>query len=134
MENWIKKAWKVAQDARERAYAPYSKFKVGAALVTKADEMYPGCNVENASFGGTTCAERNAVFHMISKNGVQPIKGLVLITEPMAVPCGLCLQVLSEFAASDFEIHMFDTRGNHSSKTLADFLPNRFDPSSLPKS
>ncbi|MEK6626121.1 MAG: cytidine deaminase [Bdellovibrionota bacterium] len=133
MENWIKKAKKVAQEAREKAYAPYSKFKVGAALVTLSENIYPGCNVENASFGGTICAERNAVFHMISKVGVQPIKGLILVTEPLAVPCGLCLQVLSEFAPQDFLIHMFDLEGTHNCKTLAEFLPNRFDPASLPK-
>ncbi len=133
MENWIKKAHKIAEEARERAYAPYSHFKVGAALVTTTDDIYAGCNVENASYGGTTCAERNAVFHMISKNGVQPLKGLVLVTDPLAVPCGLCLQVLSEFAGHDFDIHMFDLNGNHKHKKLMDFLPNRFNPDSLPK-
>ncbi|MBI2522234.1 MAG: cytidine deaminase [Bdellovibrio sp.] len=133
MNNWVNEALKIAQEARDRSYSPYSKFKVGAALVTQMDEIYPGCNVENASFGGTVCAERNAVFHMISKVGIRPLKGLVLITEPLAVPCGFCLQVLSEFAPPNFEIHMFDPNGLHHVKKLADLLPNRFNPASLPK-
>ncbi len=85
-----------AMDAQTRAYAPYSKYKVGAAVVTHKGKVYTGCNVENASYGLTICAERVAVFKAVSENGGM-IDGIAIVTLDGGFPCGACLQVLSEF-------------------------------------
>ena len=85
-----------ATAARELAYAPYSKFKVGAALLTESGEVHTGCNVENASFGLTVCAERVAVLKAVS-SGDREFKAIALSTKTGAAPCGACRQFLSEF-------------------------------------
>ena len=87
-----------AQSAAEKAYAPYSKFNVGAALLTKTGRVYTGCNVENASFGATICAERTAVVKAIS-NGDKEFQKIAIYTNSgSSAPCGICRQVLTEFA------------------------------------
>ncbi len=87
-----------AKKAQKRAYAPYSKFKVGAAILTSSGRIFSGCNVENASYGATVCAERNAVANAVV-NGEREFLALCIVTDvdPPAPPCGLCLQVLVEF-------------------------------------
>nr|WAY00085.1 cytidine deaminase [uncultured bacterium] len=88
-----------AKKVRKNAYAPYSKYKVGAALMTKSGKVFEGCNVENASFGATICAERGAIMQMIAAGESKPV-AIAIVTqgdEP-ASPCGICRQVLSEFA------------------------------------
>ncbi len=88
----------MAMQARENAYAPYSGFKVGAALLTKAGTVYGGCNIENASYGLTVCAERTAVYKAVSE-GERVFQAIAVIggEQTYAYPCGACLQVLREF-------------------------------------
>jgi cytidine deaminase len=88
-----------AQSAREKAYAPYSRFRVGAAVMTRSGRTFSGCNVENASFGATLCAERAAVAAMIAQGERSPVACVVVSGAPRpAAPCGICRQVLAEFA------------------------------------
>ncbi len=86
-----------AKAVRERAYAPYSHYQVGAAILTKRGSIYVGCNVENSSFGATICAERGAVMQMVAHGETDPI-ACAVVTEDGGSPCGICRQVLSEFA------------------------------------
>ena len=115
---------RAAQEAREKAYAPYSRFKVGAAVRTDSGRIYAGSNVENASSGLTVCAERVAIWKAISE-GEQIIKALALITDPGATPCGACRQVMVEFEA-DFPILVADTSGNAWFTSLKTLLPDAF--------
>ena len=122
-----------AMTARENAYAPYSGFKVGAAIrLDPTGEIISGCNVENVSYGATVCAERNAVFTAISRAGKSGVTGqiehLVVVTdaEPPAVPCALCLQVLQEFCPPTLPIHLADLSGIRRTITLGELLPHPF--------
>jgi len=117
-----------------RAYAPYSHFRVGAALATAAGRMFTGCNVENASFGATICAERAAVLSAIAQ-GERNFISLVIATEGStpAAPCGVCRQVLAEFAPS-LEITSCTTAGAESHWSLDQLLPAPFTSNSFPPS
>ena len=86
-----------AKEARKNAYAPYSKFKVGAALLTTDNKITLGGNIENASYGLTVCAERVAIFKAVSE-GYKKFKALAVVTKDGSYPCGACLQVMAEFA------------------------------------
>ncbi len=129
---WVKDLQAIftaARLARENAYAPYSGFKVGAAArIIGGDGIVAACNVENASFGATVCAERNVVFQTIAQTGGAEIDDLVLVTDadPPAVPCALCLQVLQEFCPPEFTIHIANLSGIVRSLTLGDLLPIPF--------
>lgn len=110
---------------RQKAYAPYSNFKVGAAILGSDDKVYTGCNVENVSYGLTICAERNTIFHMVSQ-GVNTIKAVVVSTETGTTPCGACRQVLQEFCGgNEVPIVMINSStGKIIESTLRKLLPD----------
>ena len=123
---------RAAKAAREGAYAPYSGFLVGAAVVGASGTIYAGCNVENASYGLTICAERVAIFKAVEA-GEREMAALAVVSEPGATPCGACRQVLAEFA-SDPEgvmIIVVDGRGDERHYTLNQLLPLNFSGKSL---
>lgn len=115
-----------ARQAREAAYAPYSGFKVGAAVLTADGHIFTGCNIENASFGATVCAERVAIFTAVAA-GQRQIKALAVIADtPQPVsPCGLCRQVLAEFSP-DCQVIMANLAGEYQILTLEQLLPSAF--------
>ena len=119
-----KELLKAARQARKKAYAPYSDFHVGAALLGANGKIYSGCNVENASFGLTCCAERNAIFAMIAA-GETEIQELLVIgeSEEFLPPCGACRQVIAEFAAPTVVVHMCDRAGVCRDTTVAELVP-----------
>jgi cytidine deaminase len=116
---------------RENAFAPYSKFKVGAALEDGDGGIHTGCNVENATYGLTVCAERVAVFKAISE-GIHTFRRVAIAadTEELAPPCGACRQILWEFCG-DIEIIMVNPRGKTETYRLKDLFPKPFDVSYL---
>ena len=117
--------------ARERAYAPYSGYKVGAALRTKSGRVYTGCNVENAAYGLSMCAERTAVFKAVSE-GKHEFETNAVVTENGGSPCGACRQVMMEFAPA-MTVIIADTRGQARITTVRDLLPDGFTPDQLPR-
>ncbi len=112
---------------RGRAYTPYSRFQVGAALLTGDGRVYTGVNIENASYGLTVCAERNAVGAMVN-DGALRIAAVAVCTENGVTPCGACRQVLSEFVdhESDIPVWIIDGRGEVRETSLAALLPDSF--------
>ena len=117
-------------EALDNAYAPYSKFKVGAAVETVDGEIFTGCNIENASYGLTCCAERNAVFAAVC-SGVRRFKTLCVVAdtdEPVA-PCGACRQVLAEFPFE--KIILANCKGQTKTMSVAELLPYGFGSESL---
>ena len=121
-----------AKAAREHAYAPYSHFRVGAALLTKNGQIYTGCNIENASFSATNCAERTAFFKAVS-NGETAFEAIAIISDSSdyVAPCGVCRQVMIEFCKPEFVIIMCKADGMYEQATLAELMPASFNPSSL---
>lgn len=117
-----------AERARKIAYAPYSKFLVGAAVVTDDGEIFDGCNIENASYGATVCAERVAIFKAVNA-GKTNIRGLAVVGEyPMPLPpCGICRQVLAEFADKDAVVIMKNTAGLVAQNSASELLPLSFE-------
>ena len=117
---------RAALEVRERAYVPYSKFPVGAALLTASGEVVVGCNVENATIGATVCAERTAVGCAVS-SGQRELRALCVVTavDPPSAPCGICRQVLAEFC-DDMPIMMLHPEGKRHFTTLDQLLPLRF--------
>jgi cytidine deaminase len=117
----------VALEARARAYAPYSRFKVGAALTTDRGQTYTGVNVENASLGATNCAERTAVFKAISE-GEQRITTIAIAADGDSIPypCGICRQVLAEFGDTGMRIICGNSSGKFTVHTLGELLPRAF--------
>lgn len=117
---------KKAEEAATKAYAPYSNFKVGCALLTDSGNVYTGCNVENASYGLTTCAERNAIANAIISEGTIEIVKLVVYTptEKPTPPCGACRQVINEFG--DPEISSFCEGDSSNLYTSSKLLPYAF--------
>ncbi len=121
-----------AADAMKNAYAPYSKFHVGCALLTDSGKVFTGCNMENASYGATICAERVAIGQMVA-SGERKIRELAIISsgERPVVPCGMCLQVILEFGA-DCEVNV-SSRDQKTTKKfkLRELIPQSFDKSFL---
>ena len=121
----------MAQDARKNSYSPYSHFRVGAALLTKGGKVYTGCNVENASFSATNCAERTAIFKAVSE-GVREFAAIAIVGNDVNTkigegdfcpPCGVCRQVMCEFCSADFEIIIAKGYDDFEVHTLGELVP-----------
>lgn len=123
-----------AKEARKNAYAPYSNFLVGAAVYTSSHRIYRGCNIENASYGLTNCAERTAIFKAVSE-GEHKIEAIAIIgdTQGPISPCGACRQVMVEFCAPDTPIYLTNLHGNTEEWTLEQLLPGAFQASDMGK-
>lgn len=126
---------RLAEDARAYSYTPYSGFAVGAALLAKSGKVYTGCNIENASYTPTVCAERTAVFKAVSE-GEREFAAIAIIGGPagekgrFCAPCGVCRQVLREFCALDFRI-LLGSVDKVQAYTLEELLPTSFGPLDL---
>ena len=125
----------MAVQARKASYSPYSKFKVGAALLTKSGKTYLGCNIENAAYTPTNCAERTAVFKAVSEGELEFVAIAIVGgsgEEPaeFCAPCGVCRQVLAEFCEKDFKI-LLGSPDDFKAYTLAELLPFSFGKSDL---
>jgi cytidine deaminase len=121
-----------AKKVREKAHVPYSQFKVGAAFLTEKDSVIAGCNVENAAYPQSQCAEASAIGNLVS-SGYIKIKEVVVIGsgDLLCSPCGGCRQRLREFASLDTLIHMCNMDGHLKTSTLAELLPDSFGPENL---
>jgi cytidine deaminase len=121
----------MAKQVSERAYCPYSKFRVGAAILAKSGNVYKGCNVENAAYGSTICAERGAVMQMVA-GGDEEIDAVVIYTptEIASSPCGACRQVINEFGPEARIISVCDT-SDRIDELLKSLLPGAFGPRNL---
>jgi cytidine deaminase len=121
-----------AKKVREKAHVPYSQFKVGAAFLTEKDSVIAGCNVENAAYPQSQCAEASALGNLVS-SGYTKIKEVVVIGsgDLLCSPCGGCRQRLREFASLDTLIHMCNMDGHLKTSTLAELLPDSFGPENL---
>jgi len=125
----LDQAVKLAQEQRSRAYAPYSGFLVGAAVKPVGSrKLYGGCNIENASFGASLCAERTALFSAIAELGRGELEFVVVATDvaPVAVPCALCLQALAEFCPPSLPIYLANLSGIQKTYRLDALLPHPF--------
>lgn len=126
-----------ALQARENAYTPYSHYAVGASLLTGSGEVYSGCNIENASYGATNCAERTAFFKAVSEGHREfvaiAIAGGMAGCEPeeYAYPCGVCRQVMMEFGTGDFRILVVKSAEDYKEYRLAELLPFGFGGASI---
>lgn len=116
---------------RERAYAPYSHYRVGAAVRTASGAVFAGANVENVTYGLAVCAERNAILAAVLA-GESELEAILVVTENAGAPCGLCRQTAREFAR-DCEVHLGDPQGVVRSTTLSALLPEAFGPEDLPR-
>lgn len=121
----------LAKDMTKMSYAPYSHFHVGAAVITEDGGIYTGCNIENASYGATNCAERTAIFKAVSE-GHRRFKAIAIagghegVIEEACPPCGICRQVMTEFFPKDADILLAKPEG-YDAYTLEQFLPLSFD-------
>ena len=120
----------LAQSASKMAYSPYSKAQVGSALITTDGSVYTGCNIENASYGGTVCAERVAIFKAISDKKMK-IEKIYVYTKEGWPPCGMCRQVMSEFASADMEVIKGNEAGGETVMKFNDLMPLSFTPDHL---
>lgn len=116
-----------AADVREKAYAPYSNFKVGAAVETESGDIYTGCNVESASYGLTVCAERVAIWKGISRGEKKFARIAVVVdTEELTPPCGVCRQIIWEFCG-DVPVILSNLHGKSEIISMSELLPRAFD-------
>ena len=126
-----KKLIELAMEAMTHAYVPYSGFKVGAALLTKAGKVYTGCNIENAAYGPSNCAERTAFFKAVSEDerefaAIAVVGGRDGVVTDIFPPCGICRQVMQEFCTPDFMIYMGRGDGTYEAVRLDTLLPYGF--------
>ncbi|WP_146548269.1 cytidine deaminase [Rummeliibacillus suwonensis] len=128
----IEQLMSLAKKAREKAYVPYSKFKVGAALLTADGKIYKGCNIENSGYSLTNCAERTAMFKAVSE-GERHFAAIAIVadTEGPCSPCGACRQVISEFCAPNMPVYLTNMKGDVQETTVAELLPGAFSPEDL---
>ena len=128
----IKNMIRMAMDARDRAYVPYSGFRVGACIKTHTGAYYLGCNIENASFGATNCAERTALFKAVYE-GEREFEALAIVSDSSnyTVPCGICRQALSEFCEPDMPVICANNEGKDKVFTFGEMLPYSFKPSDM---
>ncbi|MBM7097101.1 MULTISPECIES: cytidine deaminase [Alteribacter] len=121
-----------AKTAREKAYVPYSKFKVGAALLSADGQVFHGCNIENAAYSMCNCAERTALFKAVS-DGVTKFEAIAVVadTEGPVSPCGACRQVMSELCAPQTKVILTNLKGDVSEWTVQDILPGAFSGADL---
>jgi len=120
--------------ARENAYAPYSKFKVGAAILMNDQTLFTGCNVENASYGLTNCAERTAIFSAVANGkGSGKIEAIAIVgdTEGPVSPCGACRQVIAEFSDENTKVFLTNLKGDVAETTINQLLPGLFSSKDL---
>lgn len=121
-----------AKKAREKAYVPYSKFGVGAALLTTDGKVYHGCNIENAAYSMCNCAERTALFKAYSEGDRDfQLMAVVADTERPCSPCGACRQVISELCSKDMVVVLTNLKGDIQEMTVADLLPGAFSSEDL---
>lgn len=123
----------LAVNAMDNAYVPYSNYRVGAALLTKSGKIYTGCNIENASYSPTVCAERTAIFKAVSEGEREFVKIAVAGGKNGEIsgefpPCGVCRQVMAEFCDSDFKILVVNGKNSFMVYKLSDILPYSFNP------
>lgn len=128
----VQKAYREAVKCRKNAHAPYSGFRVGAGLVTDDGRIFTGCNVENASYGGTVCAERGAIFSAVA-SGEREFSDIVVVTDATepAFPCAFCLQVMAEFFDAKARIWVANLSGMKSMHRFEELLPKPFGPRQL---
>lgn len=119
-----------ALEASKKAHSPYSKANVGSVVETTDGHIYSGCNIENASFGGTVCAERVAMWKAVSE-GHKKMKRIYVYTNEGWPPCGMCLQVMTEFADGELEVTFGDAKGKETTKKLKELLTCAFTPSHM---
>lgn len=121
-----------AKAAREKAYTPYSKFKVGAALLTKDGKVYGGCNIENAAYSMCNCAERTALFKAYSEGDTKfEMLAVVADTDRPCSPCGACRQVISELCDPNMKVILTNLKGDVLEVTVQELLPGAFSPEDL---
>ncbi|MDD7362741.1 MAG: cytidine deaminase [Peptoniphilus sp.] len=120
-----------AQEAQKKAYVPYSGYSVGAAVLTSDGDIFDGCNIENASYTPTVCAERVAIFKAVSEDASSIDAIAVVAGEDMGFPCGVCRQVMREFASEGLEIIVAKNKDEYECYHLEDLLPHSFGPENL---
>jgi cytidine deaminase len=123
----------MAADARKNAYVPYSNFRVGASLIMDDGSVYTGCNVENASYGATNCAERTAIFKAVSE-GHRKISAICIVGSKegsFAFPCGICRQVISEFSDENTKVIVAQNAENYIVRSVEELIPDAFTPKDL---
>lgn len=128
----VEKLIEEAKIARDRAYVPYSKFKVGAAILTEDGKIYHGCNIENAAYSMCNCAERTALFKAYSE-GVKNFTAMAVVadTERPCSPCGACRQVIAELCPQDMRVILTNLKGEIQELTIEELLPGAFSPEDL---
>ena len=137
-EDQIKELIKIAVAARKNSYSPYSHYQVGAALLATDGQVFPGCNIENAAYTPTNCAERTAFFKAVSV-GVRDFTAIAIVGSPegdeitqCSYPCGVCRQVMMEFCNPEvFQVIVARSLEEYEIRTLKDFLPEGFGPANL---
>lgn len=119
--------FEAAKQVRERAHAPYSKFPVGAAILYEDGSVVTGCNVENSSYGLSVCAERSAIVAGVAQGRGRPVAVAIVVDTPTPCPpCGMCRQVMLEFAPKELPVRSRNLKGDEASYSLGELLPHAF--------